>query len=458
VTAIGRTLELAKSAAMKCRGLIRNPSRTAKLFMCLGAVLLICGLDDPTFGHVDTVPPTVTAVTPVAGASDQGASLSASATFSEAVRPSSISFVLHDASNRVVASGVTYDAIRHIATLRLNAPLIPSRTYTAVVSGVADLSGNVMKAPLEWSFSTGAAVAPTFRSMEVGTPTTDENGVKYYPVKSAYQGGETEIVRVLEPSNPPRDRPRRLLYVLPVEAGLTTRDSNWGDGLEEMRLLDVQDRYNLTLIAPSFSYEPWYGDNPLDSAKRMESFLINDLVPWGDSFMPAGASPQRLVLGFSKSGNAALFLIFRHPDTFMAAAAWDAPAQLHDITTFPGLEQNFETEENYDQYVLPNLLKKAAPAFRKSNRIWISGDRAYFTADMDLLHSQMQAAGIQHTYANTGNRTHYWYTGWLAGAVGALADIGSPTTSRGTEQRRPAAELKRSQLSSPQTPENSLSR
>ncbi len=189
---------------------------------------------------------------------------------------------------------------------------------------------------------TGQPVRQT-TSMIVGAPTVDANGVKSYPVTSFFQGSQPTIVRVLEPTNPAPGRPRRFLYVLPVEAGVTNLSSNWGDGLEELRLLDVPNRFNLTLIAPAFNYEPWYGDNATDQAHWMESFIIRDLVPFGDSFASAGEIPQRFVLGFSKSGNGALFLILRHPNVFSAAAAWDAPAQLTDMSAFSALPLNFGT-------------------------------------------------------------------------------------------------------------------
>ena len=93
-------------------------------------------------------------------------------------------------------------------------------------------------------------------SMAVGTSTVDSNGVKSYPVSSIYQGSQQLIVRVLEPTTPAAGKRRRLLYVLPVLAGVTDLSSDFSDGLEELRLLDVPNRFNLTLIAPSFNYEP----------------------------------------------------------------------------------------------------------------------------------------------------------------------------------------------------------
>jgi len=127
--------------------------------------------------------------------------------------------------------------------------------------------------------------------MSVGTPTVDTNGVKYYPVKSIYQGSQQQIIRVLEPTNPPPGKPRRLLYVLPIDAGVDTLSSSLSDGLEELRLLNVPNLFNITLIAPSFGYEPWYGDN-IPDAKQMESFIVDDLVPFGDTFAQS-TIPQR---------------------------------------------------------------------------------------------------------------------------------------------------------------------
>jgi hypothetical protein len=244
----------------------------------------------------------------------------------------------------------------------------------------------------------------------------DANGVKYYPVTSVYQDLQQQIVRVLEPTNPVPGKPRRLLYVLPVDAGVDTLSSTWSDGLEELRLLDVPNRFNMTLIAPSFTYEPWYGDNILDPTKRMENFIIDDLVPFGDTFAQ-GSIPQRFLIGFSKSGNGVLFLILRHPGVFNAAAAWDSPAQLSNLSAFSALPMNFGTQANFDLYNIPALVLRNAAPFQQQNRLWISGDQAVWTADMIQLHNQLTAASIPHTWVQGAARAHSWNSGWLDGAV-----------------------------------------
>jgi|GEM_PF-5835586 len=275
-----------------------------------------------------------------------------------------------------------------------------------------------------WLFAMAAGAPPCWAqvgstpySMTVGTPTVDANGVQYYPVTSAYQGSQQQIIRVLQPTNPVSGKPSRVLYVLPVDAGVDTLSSTWSDGLEELRLLDVPNRFNMTLIAPSFNYEPWYGDNILDPTRRMESFIIDDLVPFGDTFLPPNSTPQRYLIGFSKSGNGVLFLILRHPGVFNAAAAWDSPAQLSDLSAFSALPTNFGTQANYNTYNIPSLVSSNAGPFQQQNRLWVSGDQAAWTADMIQLNSQLTAASIPHTWIQGGVRVHSWGSGWLDGAV-----------------------------------------
>jgi glucose/arabinose dehydrogenase len=269
-------------------------------------------------------------------------------------------------------------------------------------------------------------------SMTVSAPTTDANGVKSYSATSVFQGPVPTTVRVLEPTSPAPGWPRRFLYVLPVEAELGT---TYGDGLEELRLLNVHNRYNVTLIAPSFHIAPWYGDHATDPDRRLESFVIQDLIPFGDSFAAAGTIPQRWAIGFSKSGFGALSLILRNPNVFSAAAAWDAPAQMNTFE-FADVQDTFGTLANLGQYVIPTLVTNNSAPFKTLNRIWISGDNAMYTADMVQLDTQMTQAGIVHTFVGGVTRTHSWGSGWLDGAVTSLATNAVATDVRDVNYQR----------------------
>lgn len=253
-------------------------------------------------------------------------------------------------------------------------------------------------------------------AMSIGPPVVDANGVKSFLVTSEFQGPLPTIVRVLEPTSPVSDIPRRLLYVLPVDAGVTSLSSTSSDGLEELRLLDVPNRLNLTLIAPSFHIEPWYGDHDSDPNRRLESFIINDLVPFGDSFASPGTIPERWALGFSKSGFGALTIILRHPNVFSAAAAWDAPTEFTDISRFE-MAGNFGTNANFDRYEIPRLLATHSDPFQALNRLWISGDQSAWHEHMFQLRDRLAQRNILHTWVTGVPRVHSWNSGWLEGAV-----------------------------------------
>jgi methionine-rich copper-binding protein CopC len=108
--------------------------------------------------------PTIIARSPSRGATLQAVSTKVAVTFSEAIQPASMFFVLKDSSNTVVPVGQSYDASAHSVTLVPKADLVPSRTYTVSVSGALDLAGAPMASPDVWSFSTGQ---PGFVDSEV---------------------------------------------------------------------------------------------------------------------------------------------------------------------------------------------------------------------------------------------------------------------------------------------------
>jgi methionine-rich copper-binding protein CopC len=100
----------------------------------------------------DTIPPTVTNRSPAVGATGVATTADVTVTFSEPINQTSLSFVLRDSSNNVVASTVTYDSLTRIAKLDPNANLGLGKTYTARVD-VQDVAGNPMS-QVSWSFTT----------------------------------------------------------------------------------------------------------------------------------------------------------------------------------------------------------------------------------------------------------------------------------------------------------------
>ena len=107
----------------------------------------------PTSG---TTPPTVTTVTPAAGSTGAPVSVAPTATFSQAVVPSTASFTLKDSGGNNVVGVVSFNGPATVATFTPSSSLAASTTYTATVSGAQNTSGTPMSSPFTWSFSTGA--------------------------------------------------------------------------------------------------------------------------------------------------------------------------------------------------------------------------------------------------------------------------------------------------------------
>jgi hypothetical protein len=150
------------------------------------------------------VGPTITSRSPASGATAVSSSAPVTATFNEAMDPSTITnttFVLRDPANALVATTVSYNATTKTATLVPSQPLGTFTAYTAAViggsSGVKDASGVALNSTSTWSFTTAGAsiwlttVAPTqfattdTSAVEVGVQfTADTNGkiagVRFY--------------------------------------------------------------------------------------------------------------------------------------------------------------------------------------------------------------------------------------------------------------------------------------
>jgi YVTN family beta-propeller protein len=133
----------------------------------------------------DTTPPTVTARTPAAAATNVATNSVVTATFSEPMTAASIDGASVELRNgtTLVAATVAYNAATRVVTLTPAAPLAASTSYTATVRGgatdprVKDVAGNAMAANSTWSFTTAAAPDTTPPTVTASTPASGATGV-----------------------------------------------------------------------------------------------------------------------------------------------------------------------------------------------------------------------------------------------------------------------------------------
>ena len=248
---------------------------------------------------------------------------------------------------------------------------------------------------------------------------TDANNITYFSFTSADDGYGTQTLRVLSPTHPALGVAHNFLYVLPVEAGL---GNTFGDGLDTLLALDAQDEYNLTIIEPTFSVDPWYANNPNDANVQYETFMTTELEPWVKANLSTTGTEQNWLIGFSKSGIGAQDLILKHPDVFQLAASWDFPADMSSYDEYgQSSVENYGTDANFQaNYRLTATFLAANKApFLTTNRIWIGGYNTFQTdiSDYDAL---LTSEGILHTMGPSQLIAHNWDSGWVPEAVAAL--------------------------------------
>ena len=245
----------------------------------------------------------------------------------------------------------------------------------------------------------------------------DTAGILVHTVQSEYQSAKTKI-RVLLP-RPLQERKRYVvLYVLPVEP---TDGTQWGDGMLEVKKTDLQNKYGMICVQPSFSALPWYADHPTNAKIRQESHFLNVVVPFIDRTYPTLAKREgRLLVGFSKSGWGAFSLLLRHPELFAKAAAWDAPLTMERPENY-GMAEIFGTQENFEKYRISTLLEKRASELSGPLRL-IHFGYGNFREHQQSAERLMNELKIAHQYRDGPKREHSWHSGWLPEAVQMLVE------------------------------------
>ena len=249
----------------------------------------------------------------------------------------------------------------------------------------------------------------------VGDGKKGADGVVIHEVKSPYQAGPT-LIRVLAPDAPAPAGGYPVVYVLPVEAGT---ESRYGDGLAEVRKLDLHNHLKAVFVAPTFAALPWYADHPTRPELRQEAHLLAVVVPFVQRTYPVRADAAgRLLLGFSKSGWGAYSLLLRNPEVFGRAAAWDAPLTM-DAPGRYGSGEVFATPENFRRYEITRLVEERAEMLRLRNRLVLTG-YGNFRAEHQRFHALLEKLGVPHDYRDGPQLRHDWHAGWVEEAARLL--------------------------------------
>ncbi|MDQ4504345.1 DUF4082 domain-containing protein [Sinomonas sp. ASV322] len=138
---------------------------------------------DPVFSPSANPVPAVTTTTPASGATGVAVTAAPSATFNQAVTPSSVTFTLKNGAGTSVSGAASFNSANTVVTFTPSSALAYSTTYTATVSGATNATGQAMSSPYSWSFTTAAA--PPAPAVTSTSPASNATGVAVSVAPSA---------------------------------------------------------------------------------------------------------------------------------------------------------------------------------------------------------------------------------------------------------------------------------
>lgn len=177
-------------------------------------------------------------------------------------------------------------------------------------------------------------------------------------------------------------------------------------------LPQLADRYGVILVMPD-GRDSWYWDSPVRPEMQMESFFIDELVPYIDNHYPTKAeSHYRAITGLSMGGHGGLWLGIRHSDVFGSAGSTSGGV---NIMPFPKnwkmanwLGDQDENRDTWLSHTVINLVPQLKPG--QLNIIFDCGSEDFFAAVNAELHQALLDAKIPHDYISRPgvHNADYW--------------------------------------------------
>lgn len=177
-------------------------------------------------------------------------------------------------------------------------------------------------------------------------------------------------------------------------------------------LPELADRYGMVLVMPD-GRNSWYWDSPQNPQMQMESFFVEDLVPYIDSNFPTEKdSSKRAITGLSMGGHGALWLAIRHSDIWGNAGSMSGGVDILPFTGKWDMKQSLgdydSNPEEWSRRSVINLVPTLKPD--QLNITFDCGKDDFFHDVNENLHQRLDTFKIPHDYTvKPGKHTwDYW--------------------------------------------------
>ena len=209
--------------------------------------------------------------------------------------------------------------------------------------------------------------------------------------------------------SPPGDLKTKTYPVVYLLHGYGGWYSNWLIRVPELK--QYADQYQLMIVCPDGGISSWYFDSPVDTTMKYETYIGKEVPDYIDAhYNTIKNRTGRAITGLSMGGHGALFLAFRHAETFGACGSMSGGVDLnYSRNKFDIIKRIGDTityADNWKKYVVMNVIENYP---KDSLAIIIDcgiNDELYAVANRKL-HEKMLLLKIPHDYTERPGK-HNW--------------------------------------------------
>ena len=183
---------------------------------------------------------------------------------------------------------------------------------------------------------------------------------------------------------------------------------NWANKVPALQ--SEANKYEMIIVCPDGAVNSWYFDSPVDSTYQFETHVSTEVPQYIDAnYSTKKDRKYRAIAGLSMGGHGAIFIAFRHANTFGACGSMSGALNISTITNGYDVNKRLGVADStnlyYKNWSVINVIEKAPT---DSLAIIIDCGLQDFIIGMSkATHQKLVALKIPHDYIERPGK-HDW--------------------------------------------------